>query len=252
MYTDFYFDLERVEEKSKIAIIKPITLVHLTQERSLSDPLLRFPESLPFGFIVLVPLSSSGKWRGPPLRRSTWKTWSNEAFHSVRSTSSTVNLVPFTTKGRKRTRGSRGKPWLPVPFLFPPSLCRQFAGHRSFCSSNSMIFEARRLTAEETSRQTILDKDDASSFRLEWKIGTWYWLRWFVQRLEREISLSFWGKRKKKKEENQMSRARSKRRILFRIISNDSRNNYPKEWRTIINRIIRPNYRITVAGRNAI
>lgn len=49
-----------------------------------------------------------------------------------------------------------------------------------------------------------------------------------------------------------MSRARSKRRILFRIISNDSRNNYPKEWRTIINRIIRPNYRITVAGRNAI
>lgn len=35
-----------------------------------------------------------------------------------------------------------------------------------------MIFEARRLTAEETSRQTILDKDDASSFRLEWKIGT--------------------------------------------------------------------------------
>ena len=57
MYTDFYFDLERVEEKSKITIIKPITLVHLTQERSLSDPLLRFPESLPFGFIVLVPFA---------------------------------------------------------------------------------------------------------------------------------------------------------------------------------------------------
>lgn len=156
MYTDFYFDLERVEEKSKIAIIKPITLVHLTQERSLSDPLLRFPESLPFGFIVLVPLSSSGKWRGPPLRRSTWKTWSNEAFHSVRSTSSTVNLVPFTTKGRVAAEGN-------PDFRFPSYSPHPSADHRSFCSSNSMIFEARRLTAEETSRQTILDKDDASS-----------------------------------------------------------------------------------------
>lgn len=119
MYTDFYFDLERVEEKSKISIIKPITLVHLTQERSLSDPLLRFPESLPFGFIVLVPLSSSGKWRGPPLRRSTRKTWSNEAFHSVRSTSSTVNLVLLRQKDGKGRVAAEGNPDFRFPSYSP-------------------------------------------------------------------------------------------------------------------------------------
>lgn len=78
-----------------------------------------------------------------------------------------------------------------------------------------MIFEARRLTAEETSRQTILDKDDASSFRLEWKIGTWYWLRWFVRGLEREISLSLSGEKGRRRKRRIKCRERDRREEFF-------------------------------------
>lgn len=67
-----------------------------------------------------------------------------EAFHSVRSTSSTiVSLVPFATKGRKR---EGEKPRLPVPFLFPSSSmltshrCFLFHHLLSFCSPNSPWF----------------------------------------------------------------------------------------------------------------